>query len=114
MVVNVSNTYGEVSAFIYTLDDQANYTDPTGQNELEQSFAGNLDSLSPHVWETDVNWSLRGGEFNLTNIRMFNKTIEEEQHVNVLHQYVVRDSQNAIIIDNAIPSLQIQKVGTNK
>jgi len=114
MIVNISNTYGEVSAAIYTLDDQKNYTDPTGQNELEQSFIGNLESLSPHVWETDVNWTLRGGEFNLTNIRMFNKTIEEEQHVNVLHQYVVRDSQNAIIIDNAIPSLQLQKVGTNK
>lgn len=114
MVVNLSNTYGEVSAFIYTLDDQKNYTDPTGENHLEQSFVGNLDTLSPHVWETDVNWSLRGGEFNLTNIRMFDKTIEEEQHINVLHQYVVRDSQHAIIIDNAIPSLQIQKVGTNK
>lgn len=114
MVVNVSNTYGEVSTALYTLDDQKNYTDPTGQNELEQSFIGNLESLSPHAWETDVNWTIRGGQFNLTNIRMFDKTIEEEQHVNILHQYVVRDSQHAIIIDNAIPSLQIQKVGTNK
>ena len=114
MVVNISNTYGEISTFMYKLDDQTNYTDPTGQNELELAYSGNLESLSPHIWETDVNWSLRGSEFNLTNIRMFDKTIEEEQHVNVLHQYVVRDSQHAIIIDNAIPSLQIQKVGTNK
>ena len=114
MVVNISNTYGEVSTFMYKLDYQANYTDPTGQNELELAHSGHLESLSPHVWETDVNWSLRGGEFNLTNVRMFNKTIEDEQHVNILHQYVVRDSQNAIIIDNAIPSLQLQKVGTNK
>ena len=114
MVVNVSNTHGEVSTFMYKLDDQANYTDPTGQNELELAHSGHLESLSPHVWETDVNWSLRGSQFNVTNIRMFDKTIEDEQHVNVLHQYVVRDSQHAIIIDNAIPSLQIQKVGTNK
>lgn len=113
-VVNLSNTYGEISAFIYKLDEQANYTNPTGQNELEQAFVGNLDTLSPHIWETDVNWTLRGSQFNLSNIRMFDKTIEEEQHMNILHQYVVRDSQNAIIIDNAIPSLQLQKVGTNK
>ena len=45
---------------------------------------------------------------------MFNKAIEEEQHINVLHQYVVRDSQHAIIIDNAIPSLQMQQVGTGR
>jgi len=114
MVVNVSNTYGEISATIYSLDDQKNYTDPTGQNDLEQTFTGHLDSLSPHAWETDVNWTLRGSKFNLTNIRIFDKTIEEEQHMNILHQYVVRDSQHAIIIDNAIPSLQLQKVGSNK
>ena len=114
MVVNISNTYGEVSTFMYKLDDQSNYTDPTGQNELELAHSGHLESLSPHTWETDVNWTLRGSEFNLTNIRMFDKTIEDEQHVNVLHQYVVRDAQHAIIIDNAIPSLQLQKVGTNK
>lgn len=112
MVVNISNTYGEVGMYIYKLDDQKNYTDPTGQNELEQAFAGHLDSLSPHTWETDVNWTLRGGEFNLTNIRMFDKTIETEQHVNILHQYVVRDSQHALIIDNAIPSLDLQKFGS--
>ena len=114
VVVNVSNTYGEVSAYIYKLNDQANFTDPTGQNELEQGFAGNLDTLSPHIWETDVNWTLRGSQFNVTNIRMFDKTIEEEQHVNVLHQYVVRDSQHALIIDNAIPSLDLQKFGSSR
>lgn len=114
IVVNVSNTYGEVSAYIYKLNDQANFTDPTGQNELEHAFAGNLDTLSPHIWETDVNWTLRGSQFNVTNIRMFDKTIEEEQHVNVLHQYVVRDSQHALIIDNAIPSLDLQKFGSSR
>jgi hypothetical protein len=114
VVVNLSNTYGEVSAYIYVLDKQNNYTDPTGQTNLEQAFAGNLETLSPHIWETDVNWSLRGNKFNVTNIRMFDKTIEEEQHTNVLQQYVVRDSQHALIIDNAIPSLQLQKFGSSR
>ena len=114
VVVNLSNTYGEVSAYIYVLDKQNNYTDPTGQTDLEQGFAGNLETLSPHIWETDVNWSLRGNKFNVTNIRMFDKTIEEEQHTNVLQQYVVRDSQRALIIDNAIPSLQLQKYGSSR
>lgn len=114
VVVNLSNTYGEVSAYIYVLDKQNNYTDPTGQADLEQGFAGNLETLSPHIWVTDVNWSLRGNKFNVTNVRMFDKTIEEEQHANVLQQYVVRDSQHALIIDNAIPSLQLQKYSSSR
>ena len=114
MVVNMSNTYGEVTPFIYKLDNQSNIVKPTDPIGLEQIYSGNLDMLSPQTWETDVNWSLRGSEFNLSCIRIFDKAIEEEQHINVLHQYVVRDAEHAIIIDNAIPSLQLQKIGTGK
>ena len=111
MVVNMSNTYGEVTPFIYKLDNQGNYTNPSDPMTLSKIYSGNLDMLSPQTWETDVSWSLRGSEFNLSCIRMFSKTIEEEQHINILHQYVVRDAEYAIIIDNAIPSLQLQKIG---
>jgi hypothetical protein len=45
----------------------------------------------------------------MTNIRVFNTPIEEEEHSNVLNQYLVRDNQYAIVIDNAIPSLGFQK-----
>jgi hypothetical protein len=45
----------------------------------------------------------------MTNIRVFDKPIEFEQHSNILNQYVVRDNQHAIIVDNAIPSIGFQK-----
>ena len=114
LVVNMSNTYGELGVAMYKLDNQSNFVNPTADATLERVFIGHLDMLSPQTWETDVNWSLRGSEFNLSCIRMFSKTIEEEQHVNILHQYVVRDAQYSIIADNAIPSLQMQKIGTGK
>ena len=45
----------------------------------------------------------------MTNIRVFTNVIEFEQHNNVLNQYVVRDNQLSILIDNAIPSLGYQR-----
>ena len=45
----------------------------------------------------------------MTNIRVFTNVIEFEQHHNVLNQYVVRDNQLSILIDNAIPSLGYQR-----
>jgi hypothetical protein len=54
-------------------------------------------------------YQLKGGKLKLTNIRLFNTPVEPEQHNNVLNQYVVRDNQLAIIIDNALPSLGFQK-----
>ena len=109
VMVNMSNTYGEVSCRISSLDPQINFNDPTGPMELEEEFYHKLDLLSIQLWTTDVNWTLRGGALHITNIRVFNKTVEEEQQTNVLHQYVVRDAQHLVVADNAIPSLQLQK-----
>jgi hypothetical protein len=114
VTINVSNTYGEIGVNIYRLDDQHNYNDPAGQNTLEHLYSGNLDALKKLVWETDVNWTLRGAAADITNIRILNKNIEEEQHTAFLHQYVVRDSQYSKVTDNAIPSLQLQKFGSNR
>ncbi len=114
LVFNLSNTYNEVSVKIYKLDEQLKYTEPTSNTKLKEMYDGKLDTLSPLVWETDVDWSLRGSNLNIACVRLFNKVIEEEQHTNILHQYVVRDSQHSIIIDNAIPSLQLQKYSESR
>ena len=45
----------------------------------------------------------------MTNLRIFEQTIEAEQRSNVLNQYVVRDNQLAKMIDNAVPSIGFQK-----
>ena len=108
-MVNMSNSYDEVSVRIMTLDEQANFTNPTGPMELDELYFDKLPLLSQVIWQTDVNWTLRGSELYLTNVRLFDKTVEEEQQVNILHQYVVRDAQHLLIADNAIPSLQLQK-----
>lgn len=114
VVINISNTYGEVSCSIYKIDEQDNYYDPHGENELIEKYHSNLDLLKKVTFATDVNWCLRGSRTDLTNVRILKKNIEKEQHSNFLHQYVVRDSQYSIITDNAIPSLQLQKFGVNR
>ncbi len=114
LVVNVSNTYREVSLSIQGLDEQNNYNTPSAPVELIPMYSDMLHGLSPFVWEADVNWSLKISPFCISNIRIFNKTIEEEQHINILHQYVVRDSQYLIIADNAIPSLMLQTYGSTR
>jgi hypothetical protein len=47
---------------------------------------------------------------HFTNLRIFNRCIEEEQHNLVLNQYIVRDSQHALLVDNAIPSVKLMKL----
>ena len=114
IVVNMSNTYNEISVNIFKLDGQNNFVNPTGPMELEEMFFGKLDMLSTQVWQTEVNWTLKASELHLTNVRIFKRTIEDEQKVAVLHQYVVRDAQHLLLADNAIPSLQLQTYGQTR
>jgi len=54
------------------------------------------------------------GQAKLTNVRLFNKSIEAEQRLNVLQQYIVRDNKFALVIDNAVPSIQLRRYNQNR
>ena len=60
-------------------------------------------------WDVASPYVLKGGKLNLTCLRIFDKAIDTTEFKNVLNQYVVRDNQHALVIDNAIPSLGYQK-----
>ena len=78
-------------------------------NNLIQEYTHTIEMSQTLMWNSGENYHLRGNNTYMTNIRVFEKTIELEQHHNILNQYVVRDNQHSILIDNAIPSLGYQK-----
>jgi len=104
-VLNISNEFSSMSLSIYNLNEVGlPQNSPTQLIELfnEVKSAG-------MVWNSNSNFQLRGNGMYMTNLRIFEQTIEEEQRSNVLNQYVVRDNQLAKMIDNAIPSIGFQK-----
>lgn len=113
-IVNISNEFLSTSVYIYSLDSQSNVIGTgslpqSGNNDLNLEFSEITSNLSPISWDSPTPYGLRANNMFMTNIRVFEKPIELEQHSNVLNQYVVRDNQLATIIDNAIPSLGFQK-----
>lgn len=112
MVVNINNEFSELSVYIYKLYRQDNYTTPqAADNSLIQMMKWVVPISQLAVWTTnDSMYRLVGTKFWLTNIRIFNRIIEEEQHSNILNQYVVRDSDKVIVTDNAIPSATLVKL----
>jgi hypothetical protein len=112
IIVNINNEFGELSVYIYKLYRQDNYTTPQAADNSLQLMLKWVTPISQlAVWSTDDSmYRLVGTKFLLTNIRIFNRIIEEEQHSNVLNQYVVRDSDKVIVTDNAIPSSSLVKL----
>jgi len=109
-VLNASNTFRQLSLYVYALDPLSNEGLPqNANNDLIPAFSETKDLNTAFMWDSGTYYHLKGSKLFLTNLRMFEKPIELEQHHNILNQYVVRDSQLATIIDNAIPSIGFQK-----
>jgi hypothetical protein len=111
MVLNANTEFNQLSLSIYALSPTSNVGLPqSATNDLQQVFTETRNQVLNISWnEPSATYQLKGGKLKLTNIRLFNTPVEPEQHNNILNQYVVRDNQLAIIIDNALPSLGFQK-----
>ena len=53
------------------------------------------------TFSVDGYCGLMGGNLHLTNFRLWNKLCEEDLHKLILSQYVVDDTHNTLIVDNA-------------
>ena len=114
-ILNINNNTLQMTCALYELDLNNNFGSISGMrpqdfsNDLITKHIETIEVGQPVSWYSDTNYHLRGNNMYMTNIRLFEKTIELEQHQNILNQYVVRDNQLAYLIDNAIPSLGYQK-----
>jgi len=115
LVFNINNKFFQVSLSLYRLDPSNNTGTAAGSrpqdsnNNLIEEYTETIEAGQPLQWNSDANYHIRGNKTFMTNIRVFTNVIELEQHSNVLNQYVVRDNQLSILIDNAIPSLGYQR-----
>ena len=103
--LNISNEFSTTSLSIYNLNESG--LPQSATSKLTEVF--NEVKPSGLVWNSNYNFQIRGNSMYMTNIRVFDQMIEEEQRSNILNQYIVRDNQLAKLIDNAIPSIGFQK-----
>lgn len=115
LVFNMNNTFQEISVHIYRLDPNSNWLQANDNSKsLTEFYSGVKAFTNPYGWVVNKNWNLMPSKMDVTGLRLFKKTIEKDQHLNILQQYVVRDSHLALIIDNAIPSIQLRKYNQNR
>lgn len=115
MVYNLNNSFLNTGAYVYKLNPQSNtLTSMPVSDTLTEVMHQNFELASAQGWSTKKQWSLMPGKLAMTNIRLFKKTIGQDQHTNVLQQYIVRDSHLALITDNAVPSIQLRKYNQNR
>lgn len=114
-VFNLNNGFKTFSVSTYRLDPMSNWQNSNSMNKtIEKINHKSKVYSSAYGWVLNKKYQLMPANLDITNIRLFKKTIGQDQHLNVLQQYVVRDSQLAHIIDNAIPSINLRRYDQNR
>lgn len=109
-VINISNSFDQLSLFLWESQSQTGMNDPTKTAELSSVYT-NTTVLSSKIELPDgQRWRILGCNMHLTNFRIFVKPVEIDQQSLVLSQYVVDDNQLADVIDNASPQLRLATV----
>lgn len=115
IVYNLNNSFSNTGAYVYKLNPQSNKLNAMAVSDtLIEVMDEKFELGNAQGWATNKKWSLMPGKLAMTNVRLFNKTIGKDQHVNILQQYIVRDNKYALIIDNAIPSIQLRRYNQNR
>ncbi len=111
MVLNISNQHQSINCNIWEMKFDASkpvYVQQTTELELvfSQTLPFTRQAIQPNVY-----YELVGAPVETTNIRLLNKLINEENQPLMLNRYTVRDNQYAIMIDNALPPLNMGREG---
>lgn len=111
LVVNHMNDYRQVSVHIWKMKYNSALP-PTGQQKttnLQLVFTGVKDLMPKALNPTNQQFQLRSGGTPITNIRIWDESIEEEVQALILNQYVVKDQDRALLIDNCVAPLRLVK-----
>lgn len=111
IIVPVSAQYGQLEVNVYGFTkDQANIKNYNG---LVKIFNG---AASPGKFSfvTTQNWALPAANYSITNVRLFNTMVQEEDHEFIISQLFVRDESILELIDNARPRLNVPFIAINR
>lgn len=109
IVVNISNNFKQLSLNIWERQwDQVLNTPAT--NELKIRVKGIYEISPIHINESEY-YYITASNTDITNIRIYKSIIETDKQSVILNQQIVKDANNAIIIDNALPLLDLPKLG---
>ena len=106
LVINIGNTWSQYNAYIY----RQHPTDQTAK--LQNIFYETMDFV-PEDTVVDY-YSLNKSPSNLTNIRLYVATLEEEKQRDELLRYFVKDGDQLIIGDNADPKFRAPYIGQQR
>jgi len=109
IVINLSNTFKQLSAFVWNIDKITGSPQFNKGSEMVNMYNKTISLTETYSVADSLNWKIVSCNIDLTNIRIFTVPIEIEEQSLVLSQYVVKDSHLHVLVDNGIPGIRLLK-----
>lgn len=94
---------GITNMWLYEVQGSESLNNTHGEIKLIGRASNELDSFT-----MDGYCGLSGGNLHLTNFRIWSKLCEEDLHELILSQYVIDDTHNTLVVDNAQNELLVK------
>ncbi len=114
IVINFSNTFKQLSLFVYEIEKITGTGAFNIGSTLKNSFTETKQLNEKYIITDGLDWKLISCPIELTNIRIFKSPIEEEEQSLILNQYVVADTHLSEIVDNAMPGIRLARKANNR
>lgn len=109
-ILNLGNTFNQLSLYLYEFSERFTIpSDPKSAEGLKLAFEDTISVASQYI-NAERNFSFDGGNYETTNIKIFDKLVEPEVQQNMLTSYLETDAQHALLVDMAKEPLALSRV----
>jgi hypothetical protein len=111
LVISVSNEFKQIGAYVYEIvkdpSDEHNYND-------FKPILNSIASLTEASFDLTQQYRLPSSDILITNLRVFNTMIKDEQHDFILSQQFIKDESMLLLIDNCRPQINLPYIAKNR
>ncbi|MCK9476322.1 MAG: hypothetical protein M0R46_10400 [Candidatus Muirbacterium halophilum] len=115
-ILNIDQRNRKIEQFLYKRN--VDFEEDAGKltNNLLKKITSDIKDITPiQYYMENTNFEILGSDMKITNIRLFNEIIPEEQHNKICNQYIIRDdSKYLVFADNAIDKIILPKFPLNE
>lgn len=111
IVVSISNEFKQCGVYVYSIEEDP--SDIINHNDFKRIFSS-ASSLVPTEFDLTQYYTLPTSNLLISNIRLFNTMIKEEQHDFILSQQFIKDESMLLLIDNCRPQINIPYIAKNR
>jgi len=111
LIVSISNEFKQCGVYVYQIKDDP--SDIINHNGFIRKLT-TTSSFTQEQFDIDQNYSIMSSNLWLSNIRLFNTMIKEEDHDFILSQQFLKDESMLLLIDNCRVQSNLPYIAKNR